>query len=162
MIARWRSRWRGRPRAERLALAVCGALAAALVYALLVVSLERALDRARAHVEVLRALAQRVDAQAAEIQRLRALGRPAASARELRLLVEDAARAAGLAGALRIDAKGEGEARVVAASTSFGAWLAFVERLQALHVRLSSARIEALAAPGLVSVTASFVRAGAP
>ena len=162
MIARWRESWRNRARSERLALALCGALALALVYAFAVTSLDRARDRARSNVEVLRAHAQRLDAQAAEIERLRALGRPAASARELRIVIEDAARAAGLGAALRIDAKGAGEAQVVAGSTSFAAWLALVERLQALHVRLSNARIEALAAPGLVSVTASFVRAGAP
>jgi hypothetical protein len=44
---------------------------------------------------------------------------------------------------------------------SFAGWLGLVSALQAQHVRLEAGRIEALAAPGLVSVSATFARSRA-
>jgi type II secretory pathway component PulM len=44
---------------------------------------------------------------------------------------------------------------------SFVDWLAWLATLQAQQVRVEAARVEALAAPGMVSVTATLTRGGA-
>ena len=41
----------------------------------------------------------------------------------------------------------------------FADWLAWVATLQEQHIRLDSSRIEALSTPGLVGISATFVRA---
>jgi type II secretory pathway component PulM len=41
---------------------------------------------------------------------------------------------------------------------AFADWLGWIAALESQHVRLEAARIEALAAPGLVGVTATFAR----
>ena len=50
--------------------------------------------------------------------------------------------------------------RVTLGALSFVDWLGLIAALESQHVRLEAARIEALAAPGLVSVTATFTRSG--
>jgi general secretion pathway protein M len=44
---------------------------------------------------------------------------------------------------------------------SFVDWLAWIAALQAQQVRLEAARVEALAAPGMVSASATLTRARA-
>jgi type II secretory pathway component PulM len=48
---------------------------------------------------------------------------------------------------------------VVFGSAPFADWLAWITSLQTQQIRLDSSRIEALSTPGLVGVTATFVRA---
>jgi type II secretory pathway component PulM len=99
-----------------------------------------------------------LDQQAAEHQRLRSAPAPAASAADLRGVVQGRADAARLA-LTRIDAPDAEHVRVTLGAVAFADWLALVIALQAQHVRLEAARLEALAAPGLVSVNATFARA---
>ena len=51
--------------------------------------------------------------------------------------------------------------RVAFGAVSFADWLAWLAALQAQQVRLEAARVEALAAPGMVSVTGTLTRGGA-
>ena len=48
--------------------------------------------------------------------------------------------------------------RITFGAVSFADWLGWIAALQGQHVRLEAARIEALAAPGLVSINATFAR----
>ena len=59
----------------------------------------------------------------------------------------------------RIDAPDANQVQVVFGSVAFADWLAWIASLQTQHIRLDSSRIEALSTPGLVGVTATFVRA---
>ena len=110
-----------------------------------------------ASVAALRVQAARVDQQAAEIERLRAAARTSAPQRDLRELVEGEARAAGLALA-SLNVRSADEVEAVLANVPFTGWIAWLSTLQAQQVRVQRARIEALAMPGMVSVTASFTR----
>ena len=51
--------------------------------------------------------------------------------------------------------------RLAFGAVSFADWLGWVAALQAQQLRLESARVEALSAPGMVSVTATLGRARA-
>ena len=67
---------------------------------------------------------------------------------------------AGLSRALtRIDATDANQVAVVFGALPYADWQAWVAGLQAQQIRLDACRIEALSAPGLVSVTATFSRA---
>jgi len=142
----------------RLALA---AVLAAVSYVLVVHFADRGRERLTASVGTLRTQAARLEQQAAEHQRLRAAAAPAASPTDLRTLVQARVDAARLAGALtRIEAPDADHVQIVFGAVSFAQWLGWLEALQAQHVRLETARVEALAAPGLVSVNASLARSG--
>jgi type II secretory pathway component PulM len=71
--------------------------------------------------------------------------------------IDDAGLARSL---LSLDAPSTNQVKVVFGALSFSDWLTWTASLQAQHVRLDTCRIEALSAPGLVSVTATFTRAG--
>ena len=60
---------------------------------------------------------------------------------------------------VRIDAPDANQVKVDFGALPFADWLAWVASLQAQQVRLDTCRIEALSTPGLVSVTATLVRA---
>jgi type II secretory pathway component PulM len=78
----------------------------------------------------------------------------------LRRLLESQNNATGLSGAVvRMDSTGPDDVSVAFGAVAFADWLTLIQKLQAQHVRLESSRIEALATPGLVSVTATFTRA---
>jgi type II secretory pathway component PulM len=73
--------------------------------------------------------------------------------------VQAQAGATGLSRALqRIDALDANQVQVVFGAVAFADWLAWVAKLQAQHVRLDACRVEALTAPGLVSVSATLIR----
>ena len=61
--------------------------------------------------------------------------------------------------ALRMDARDADQVQVVFGSVAFADWLTWVASLQGQNIRVDTGRIEALSTPGLVSVTATFVRA---
>jgi general secretion pathway protein M len=127
-------------------------------------SLLHAADRGRTQLQksvaVLRTQAVLVDQYAAEHQRLRAAVPPAASPADLRTIVQSRADAARLP-LTRIDAPDADHVQVTLGAVAFADWLAWTAALQAQHVRVETARIEALAAPGLVSVSATFARSRA-
>jgi type II secretory pathway component PulM len=159
MRARLENMWQSRMPRERQVLAVLLALVLACGYALGVIALERARTQARSVVETLRAQTDRLDQYAQELSRLRAAPQVRPSSGDLRTLVQTQAAAAGLDRSLAsLEAIDANQVRAVFEAVPYGAWLAGIATLQAQFVQLSNCRIEALPAPGLVRVTATFVR----
>ena len=160
MNARLRKLWESRSPRDRAMIAVLAAVVGAALYLSLVQSAYRARTQLGSSVSVLRAQALRLDADANELARVRAVPAPAVPQTDLRTQVQAQAGAAGLARALlRIDARDADQVQVVFGSVAFADWLAWVATLQEQHIRLDTGRIEALTTPGLVGVTATFTRA---
>jgi len=154
--------WQSRAPRERMVIAVLAAVLGAALYLWLLHSADRARGQLRASVATLRTQAALLEQQAAEYQRLQAMPAPAASATDLRALVQARADAARLSGALtRIDAPDADQVRLTFGAVSFADWLGWIAALQAQHLRLEAARVEALSAPGMVSATATLSRARA-
>jgi general secretion pathway protein M len=131
-------------------------------YVWLVHAADRAREQLRTSVATLRTQAALLDQQAAEYARLRVAPAPAASPSDLRTLVKARAEASGLAGALtRIDAPDADHVLVTFSAVSFADWLGWIAAMQAQQVRVEAARIEALAAQGMVNATATLTRAKA-
>ena len=160
MRAQLRKFWESRAPRERTIVAALAVVLGAVLYLWLLQSADRARGQLSTTVTTLRAQAARVEQQAAEYERLRAAPPVAASSTDLRALVQAQAGAAGLSRALqRIDAPDANQVQVVLGAVAFSDWLNWVAGLQAQQVRLDTCRIEAMSTAGLVSVTATFVRA---
>ena len=161
MKERLRGLWQARAPRERVIIAALAVMIVVVLYVSLVYSAGRARPPLRASVLSLRADAARLDQQAGEIERLRAVPPPAASQIDLRTLIQAQAGSAGLASALvRIDAPDANRVQVVFGAVAFPDWLNWVATLNSQNIRVETCRIEALSKPGLVSITATFVRAG--
>ena len=160
MRAQLRKAWESRAPRERAIIAALAVMLGAALYVWLVQSAGQARAPLHTGVTKLRAQAARLEQQAAELERLRAAPALSASQTDLRTLVQAQAGAAGLSRALvRIDAPDANQVTVVFGALPFAGWLAWVASLQAQQIRLDACRIEALSTPGLVSVTATLVRA---
>jgi general secretion pathway protein M len=160
MRADLRKAWESRTPRERAVLAALGVVVLAALLVSLVQAATEARSRLRPSVTALQAQLARLDRHAMEIERLRASAPVAASASDLRALVQ-AQIGAGLQQALvRIDAPEPGRVEVVFGAVAFSDWLNWVAGLKAQHVRVAASRVEALASPGMVSVSATLVRAG--
>ena len=163
MKAALRRAWESRAPRERVVIAALAAVLGAASYLLVLHSADRGRGQLRTSVATLRTQASLLDQQAAEHERLRATPAPPASPTDLRALVQARADAARLSGALtRIDALDANHVRIAFGAVSFADWLGWVAALQAQQVRIETARVEALAAPGMVSATATLTRARAP
>ena len=162
MKAALRSYWESRRPWERLAAAAAIGLLAIVLYFWLLQSAHRSRVRLRAAVSALQAQALRLDRGADEIARLRAAQpapQEAAPQADFRLLMQSRADSGGVARWLvRIDAVDATQVRVIFGGVPFTDWLGWVASLQAQHIRLDAARIEAQSTPGLVSVSGTFVR----
>jgi general secretion pathway protein M len=162
MTAALKTAWTSRSPRERVVIAALIAILAVAGYVLLVRSAERGRGQLRASVATLRTQAALLDQQAAEHQLLRATPAAPVSPTDLRALVQARADAARLTGALtRIQALDTDHVQVAFGAVPFADWLRWVAALQAQNVSLDAARIEALSAPGMVSVTATLGRTGA-
>ena len=160
MKARLLKIWESRSPRDRVLIAVLAALVAALLYLWLAQSAQRARTQLGASLSVLRAQAIRLEADANELARVRAMPLPPAAQTDLRPLIQARVEAAGLARALiRIDAPDANQVHVVFGAVSFADWLAWIASLQAERIRLDTSRIEALSTPGMVGVTATLIRA---
>ena len=160
MRARLRKVWESRSPRDRMLIAVLAAVIAVVLYLWLIQSAQRARTQLGGSLSVLRAQAIRLDLDATELERVRALPVPPTAQTDLRTLIQARADAAGLARALvRIDAPEANQVQVVFGAVAFAEWLAWVASLQAERVRLDTSRIEALSTPGTVGVTATFTRA---
>jgi general secretion pathway protein M len=160
MRAQLRKAWESRAPRERAIIAVLAVMLGAALYVWLVQSAGQARAQLRTGVTTLRAQAARLEQQAAEIERLRAAPAISASQTDLRTLVQAQADAAGLSRALaRIDAPDADHVVVVFGAVAFADWLNWIAGLKSQQVRLDACRIQALSTPGLVSVTATLVRA---
>jgi general secretion pathway protein M len=161
MKERLRRLWQARSPRERVVITALTIVIGGALYVALLYSANRARPQLRASVLSLRADAARLDQQAGEIERLRAAPPPAISQTDLRTLIQAQAGSAGLASALvRIDAPEANRVQVVFGAVPFPDWLNWVATLNSQNIRLETCRIEALSKPGLVSATATFVRAG--
>ncbi len=160
MRARLRQLWESRSPRDRVLIAILAAVVAAVLYLWLAQSAQRARTQLGASLSVLRAQSIRLDLDATELERVRAMPLPPAAQTDLRTLIQSRAEAAGLARALiRIDAADANQVQVVFGAVAFAEWLAWVASLQAERVRLDTGRIEALSTPGMVGITATFTRA---
>ena len=163
MRAALRRAWESRAPRERLVIAALAAFLGAASYILVLYSADRGRGQLRTSVAKLRTQATLLDQQAAEHERLRATPAPPASPTDLRTLVQARADAAHLSGALtRIDVPDADHVQIAFGAVAFADWLGWIAALESQHVRLEAARIEALAAPGLVGVTATFARSRPP
>lgn len=161
MIARLRRIWESRVPRERMIVAVMAAVLMVALYVWVVQSAGQARLRLRASIMTLQDQASRVDQQAAELGRLRGAPALSVSQTNLRTLVQDHAGAAGLSRALvSIDAPNPDQVVMVFGAVAFADWLKWIDNLKSQHVRIEACRVEALSTPGLVSVTATLVRAG--
>ncbi len=159
MKTRLRELWESRAPRERVVLILLAVVLGVALYSWLVHSAYRARAQLGASVTSLRAQAARLNQQAAELERLRAMPKPTPSQSDLRTLVQAQVGAAGLThGLTRIDASGANQVQVLFGAVAFADWLAWVAGLQSQQVRLDACRVEALSAPDLVSVTATFTR----
>ncbi len=161
MKAALRQAWTSRAPRERLVIAVLAAVLGTAFYLGLLYAADRARGQLNASIAALRTQAALLEQRAAEHQRLRATPAPPVSPTNLRTLIQERVDAAQLSGALTLlEAPDAEHVRIAFGAMAFADWLNWVAALQAQHVRLEAARIEALAAPGLVSVTATFARSG--
>lgn len=152
--------WHSRAPRDRMIIVVLAVMFIAASYIFLLVSANRSRPQVRANVLSLRTDAIRLEQYASEVERLRAAPPPTASQTDFRTLIQAQAESAGLASALvRIDAPEANRVQVVFGAVPFPDWLNWVVALNA-QIRLETVRIEALSKPGLVSITATFVRAG--
>ena len=161
MKERLRQLWQARAPRERLIIVMLAVVVVGMLYVCLLYSANRARPQLGASVLSLRADAVRLERHAGEIERLRTASPPAVSQTDLRTLIQVQAGSAGLASALvRIDAPEANRVQVVFGAVPFPGWLNWVVALNSQNIRLETCRIEALSKPGLVSITATFVRAG--
>jgi general secretion pathway protein M len=152
--------WKSRAPRERAIIAALAMVLGVLLYIAFVQTAWRARAQLRTGVTTLRAQANVLEQQAAEIERLHAAPAVAASQTDLRTLVQAQADGAGLSRALvRIDAPDADQVIVVFGAVAYADWNNWIVGLKAQHVRLDACRIEALSTPGLVSVTATLARA---
>lgn len=101
------------------------------------------------------------DAQVDEIVRLRALPPVAASTTDLRALVQRRIDASGLGhGPVSVERVDGQHVKLIFGNVAIADWLAWADDMQAQHLRFSAVRIEAQAAAGKVSVTATLERPG--
>lgn len=154
--------WQSRSPRDRMIITAFLVVLGVAMYVWLVLSGGQARLQLRTSVMALRAQAEYLDRQASEYMRLRATPLPAVSPTDLRTLVQSRVADSVLARSLvRIDAKDADQVVVVFDALAFTDWLKWIASLKSQRVRLDACRIEALAAPGLVSVTATLVRAKA-
>jgi type II secretory pathway component PulM len=162
MKAALRKAWQARAPGERTAIAVLAAIVCLAAYALLVHSATRGREQLRGSVASLQTQAALLEQQADEYARLRSAPAAPASPTDLRTLVQARVDASHLSGAVtRMDAMDAEHLQITFGAVSFADWLAWIGALQAQHVSLETARIEALTAPGLVGITATLARAKA-
>lgn len=151
--------WQARAPRERLLIALAAMLLGGALVLWFAGTVERSRTGLRAAVPALRAQADLLEQQAFEYERLRATPAAVAAPTDLRALVQAQAGAAGLSRALvSAEAADANQLKVVFGAVAFADWLNWVAALETQRVRLEACRIEALATPGLISVTATLVR----
>ena len=160
MKARLIKIWESRSPRDRIIIGVLAVAVGVLLYVALVQSAQRARAQLSSSLQVLRERALQMDSDANELVRVRAAPAVPVAKTDLRTQLQTQAGVAGFERAVvRMDARDANQVRVVFGSVAFADWLTWVASLQAQHIRIDAGRIEALSTPGLVSVTATFVRA---
>lgn len=158
-MKRMRELWQSRSRPERALLVALALIAGVALYAWLLHSASQARTRLKIGVPALAAQAARLERQAAEYEGLRDTPAKTPSPADLRALLRAEAEAAGLSRALAsVEGSETHRARVLLNDARFADWLAWTDKLQARQVRIEACRIDASSRPGVVNVSASFVR----
>jgi len=151
--------WQAHAPREQLIIAVSAAVLGGMLCVWLVLAVDRSRTELRNSLPPLRARAVLLDQQAVEFERLRAAPAVTVSQSDLRALVQAQAGVAGLSRALvSVEAADVNQVKVVFGAVAFADWLDWVAGLQAQHIHLDACRIEALAAPGMVSIAATLAR----
>lgn len=159
MNAALRSAWQSRTPWQRAFIAGLAVLLGIALYAWFLRTAGHARAQLHTSVTSLQAQAARLDQDAIEVERLRAAPGATASPSDLRTLVEARLAAAGLARAqVRLETTDSEHVVVVFGAVAFADLLGWIAGMQAQQVRVDAGRIEALAAPGLVSATATLAR----
>jgi len=154
-----RSAWGERSARDRAIIVVLALLVCAALYAWLSHTAWLARGKLEMQVAALRAQSARLDRHADEYTRLRAGPIERVSATDLRALVQSRTVEAGLSQALsRIESIDAAQVKVVFGAVPFADWLAWVMSLETQQVRVEGCRIEAMSAPGMVSVSATLTR----
>lgn len=147
------------PQERKLIIAVTAVLLSGL-YAWLLYAGSQTSSALRASLPGVRMQSHTIELQAAEIESLRTLPMPIASDSALLPLVQTSAANAGLTEMLTsIEARGVEQVVVEFGAIPFSTWLDWVSALGQQNIRVESVRIEALTAPGLVSVSVVLKRA---
>lgn len=163
MTTRLQELWDSRAPREKLLVAAAFAIVVAVLYLWLLQSAAEARARLKQSVAALRVQIVQLDQQSVEYTKLRAAPAAAASAGDLRTLVQSHSDAAGLGRTLlKIDVQDTHRVQVAFGAVAFAEWLDWAQSLQAQHVRIETSRIEALSGAGLVSVTATLSRTPSP
>ena len=155
-LAAW---WDRRSAGERRTLRLAGgALAAAAAFAGWL-EIERSRARLNADLPRLRASIAALERDAAEVKRLRVVAPVQTGAQsQAQPLATLATNGGGLAGA-QISVVDDKHVKVAGADVAFGALLEWLQNAQATHaMRVESARLEALAAPGRVRAELTLAR----
>jgi general secretion pathway protein M len=148
--------WRSRTDRERSVLRAGAAAAALLLLFASWIQAERSRARIAAELPALRASIAALERDAQEVARLRAL--PAVKPAGRAPLASLASDAGGVPGA-RITVIDERRARLVGDDIAFNALLDWLRLAQSAHaMRVESARLEALAAPGRVKAEIVLAR----
>lgn len=144
---------------ERWIVAAMAAVLVTIFYGWLVHAATTARTPLRNHVALLRTQAARLDQQALDYIHVLAAPAVTASSTDLRTLLQTRVNEAGLATALvSVDMQGANQAIVVFGAIAFADWLQWIAALESQHIALASCRIESLATPGQISVTATLMR----
>lgn len=159
-----RKLWASRAPRERVVMIVLAVVTVFALYVWFAQAAGQARQQLHAAVTTLRMQARQVDQQALEFERLRAgAAAPSVSPTPLRTLLQDQADAAGLSRALvSLEAQNADQVAMVFGAVAFADWLKWIETLRSHHIRVDACRIEAMSTPGLVSVTATLIRASPP
>lgn len=155
-----RKLWESRAPRERAVMVVLAVVTVSALYVWFAQSAGQSREQLRATVKMLRTQAGQVDRQAVEFGRLRAAPALSASQTSLQSLLQDQIGASYLSHALvSLDVRNADQVVIVFGALAFADWLKWLVALKSQHVRVDACRIEALSTPGLVSVTATLVRA---
>jgi type II secretory pathway component PulM len=155
-----RNAWLRRAPQERKFLAYGSLLLLALLYIWLIQAGGTARNLLEQRVVSLRAEAAVMEQQAGELEQLRMAAPAAVSDAELLPLLLESATRAGLGELLQGEALGADQAALTFGAIPFATWLGWIDTLRSQNIRVVSARIETLSAPGLVSITATLARPG--
>lgn len=149
--------WSTRSPAARVAWLVMLSIGTAVLYAVLVYSAEQSRARLKTGLGELRVKSADMEQQAAEISRLRAAASTAIhSGIDFPKTVQALVDSNGLATTAKISQRDAENIEVVLGNLPFAQWLAMARSLQAQQIRIESCKIEGLAVPGMVSVSATL------
>ncbi|PTQ80687.1 general secretion pathway protein M [Nitrosospira multiformis] len=161
MRERLRKAWESRSPRERRVIIILGVISSAVLYLWLVSAADRARTRLRSSLPQLRVQAEEFEQQAAGYERIKVTPSPPPSSGDLHTLMQTQADVLGLSHALNgIDTLGNDQVQITFTAVPFADWLSWLAGMQQ-HVRLETARVEALPEPGRVKVIAIFILQGA-